>query len=271
LFAEVLQQERIRQLAEAGVPNPEEPPALELCGNGVSKLLVWQNGSYTLHRRDGSTTTLQISEIERPREIRGPWQVGFPANLGAPLEIVLPGLISLHQHENEGVRYFSGTATYTKKVSVEKAEVSDGRRLYLDLGRVSVFAEVHLNGKYLKTLWKEPFRLDITEEVHPGENILEVFVTNLLTNRLIGDEHLPAENEYSKKEMMPFFGGAIKRLPQWYIKGKPKPPGGRITFATWKHYDKDSPLVESGLVGPVVLRTAVKHRLRYSRVGLSKA
>jgi len=127
--------------------------------------------------------------------------------------------------------------------------------LHLDLGRVEVFAEVRLNSKNLGVLWRPPRRVDITETVRPGENNLEVLVTNLWSNRLIGDEHLPPENQYDESGGM--FGGAIKELPDWYVEGKPKPPGGRITFATWKHFDKDSPLLESGLAGPVLLRTAV--------------
>ncbi|MGC9197848.1 MAG: glycosyl hydrolase [Acidobacteriaceae bacterium] len=261
LFAEVLSQDRIQQAVQAGVPHPEEPPALEPSGNGSSELLIWQNGPYMLHSNRGSTSTLQISDIEMPSEIRGPWRVSFPANLGAPSEITLPELISLHQHQDGGVRYFSGTATYTRRFEVPASVVSIGRHLYLDLGRVAVLAEVRLNGGDLGSLWKPPFRVDVTGMIRPGENILEVAVTNLLTNRLIGDEQLPAEYEYSKREMLPFFGGVIKNLPQWYVDGKPKPPGGRITFATWKHYDRQSPLVESGLIGPVVLRTAVKRRL----------
>lgn len=76
-------------------------------------------------------------------------------------------------------------------------------------------------------------------------------------NRLIGDEYLPAENEYDYKEPVNKYiaagNGGIKKLPDWYLTGQPKPDGGRITFTTWKHYDKNSPLVESGLLGPVVL------------------
>jgi hypothetical protein len=53
-----------------------------------------------------------------------------------------------------------------------------------------------------------------------------------------------------------FGGGAIQKLPDWYKEGKPKPPGGRVTFTTWKHYNKDSALLESGLIGPVRLRVA---------------
>jgi hypothetical protein len=55
--------------------------------------------------------------------------------------------------------------------------------------------------------------------------------------------------------------GAIKVIPEWFLQGKPKPPGGRITFATWKHYSKESPLLVSGLVGPVRLRTAIRRRI----------
>mgnify|MGYP006311018077 CR=1 FL=1 len=76
-----------------------------------------------------------------------------------------------------------------------------------------------------------------------------VDITNNWPNRLIGDEEKPAENEYSDDE--PIYKGAIVQLPQWYRDGKPKPDDGRQTFAAWKHFDADSPLIESGLLGPV--------------------
>ncbi|MEJ2009963.1 MAG: glycosyl hydrolase, partial [Acidobacteriota bacterium] len=256
LFKEALSQGRIAQMAKAGVPRLEEPPAIELVGNGKPELLIWQNGSYALHRHSGGASSIEISGIGDPQEIRGPWRVSFPPNLGAPAEITLPKLISLHKHAEEGVRYFSGTATYTKSFHVASNTTAGGKRLYLDLGRVEVFAEVRLNGKNLGVLWRPPRRVDVTQAIRPGENNLEVLVTNLWPNRLIGDEHLPPENQYDESGGM--FGGAIKKLPAWYVEGKPKPPGGRITFATWKHFDKDSPLLESGLVGPVLLRTAAR-------------
>ncbi|HUZ47217.1 MAG TPA: glycosyl hydrolase [Terriglobia bacterium] len=259
LFREALGEGRIAQLVKAGAPAPEGPPALELAGNGTSELLIWQNGRYGLKRQGGGASSLRISGIETPEEIRGPWRVSFPPNLGAPPEVTLPELISLHEHSEEGVRYFSGTATYTNRFHVDAKAIAGGRRLYLDLGRVEVFAEVRVNGRNLGVLWKPPLRIDVTEAVHPGENNLEVLITNLWPNRLIGDEQLPPENEYDDKGGL--FGGPIKSLPQWYLDGKPKPPGGRITFATWKHYDKDSPLIESGLIGPVVLRTAVRRKI----------
>ncbi len=255
LFKETLGESRIEQLVEAGAPKPEEPPALELVGTSKPELLIWQNGRYSLRAHKGGSSALQVSGIEPPQEIHGPWQVSFPPDLGAPSEITLSELISLHKHPEEGVRYFSGTAIYTNHFHVA-AKPAEGKRLYLDLGRVEVFAEVRLNGKDLGVLWKPPLRMDVTEALNPGENTLEVLVTNLWVNRLIGDDHLPEENEYENSNGL--FGGPIKSLPRWYIEGKPKPSGGRITFATWKHFHKDSPLIESGLIGPVLLRTAVR-------------
>lgn len=74
---------------------------------------------------------------------------------------------------------------------------------------------------------------------------------------MIGDEHLPEENAYNYQpipnKFSTLYNGGITQLPEWYIQGKPKPAGGRIAFTTWKHYDKASPLVESGLLGPVIL------------------
>ena len=108
-------------------------------------------------------------------------------------------------------------------------------------------AEVKLNGKSLGVLWKAPFRTDVTDLVKPGRNTLEVRVTNLWPNRLIGDEQLPDEVEWN--------GNAIARWPEWLVKGEPRPRTGRIAFTTWRFYRKDSPLLESGLLGPVTLRS----------------
>ena len=253
LFKEALGEDRIQQLAAGGIPSPVAPPDVEWAGNANSELLIWQDGSYTLQGAAGKSS-LKISGIGNPLEIPGPWQVSFPPNLGAPAEVTLPELISLHQHSDPGVKYFSGTATYSKQISIPSGATAGDRRLFLDLGWVHVVAQVRVNGRDLGLLWKPPFRVDITPAVRPGENKLEVLVTNQWVNRLIGDEQLPAENEYAP-------GGNIKVIPDWYLQGKPKPPGGRTTFATWKHFDKDSPLLVSGLVGPVRVRTAVRRRI----------
>jgi hypothetical protein len=178
--------------------------------------------------------------------------VTFPPNLGAPPRIVLPELKSLHRHSLDGVKYFSGTATYTAHFQVAADATANGKRLYLDLGRVEVIADVRVNGKPAGNLWKFPYRTEITALVHPGENALEIEVTNLWPNRLIGDEQQPPEYEYAGVT------GGIRAIPDWYAQGKPKPPSPRVGFATWKWFSKDDPLLESGLLGPVKLRTAIR-------------
>jgi hypothetical protein len=253
LFKEALGEDRLQKLAAAAIPSPIEPPEVEWAGGTTSDLLVWQDGSYTLQGAAGKSI-LKVSGIGKPLEISGPWQVSFPPNFGAPPEVTLPELISLHQHSDPGVKYFSGTATYSKQISIASGATSGDRRVYLDLGWVHVMAQVRVNGEDLGLLWKPPFRVDITSATRHGENKLEILVTNQWVNRLIGDEQLPPENEYGHD-------GAIKVIPEWFLQGKPKPAGGRSTFATWKHYSKDSPLLVSGLVGPVRLRTAVRRRI----------
>ena len=169
----------------------------------------------------------------------------------------MPRLASLHRHPDPGVRHFSGTATYRNAFDLPAAALRRGHRLFLDLGRVEVLARLIINGRPIGEVWKPPYRIDATDALRPGRNLVEVEVTNLWPNRLIGDEQLPPEYDYPATA----FGasGGISEIPRWFIEGKPK-PGPRITFATWKHYSKDSPLLESGLLGPVRLVAAALRR-----------
>ena len=133
-------------------------------------------------------------------------------------------------------------------------QLAEGRRLLLDLGRVEVIAEVRLNGRNLGVLWKAPFTLDITEAAKVGDNSLEVKVTNLWINRMIGDEQLSEDSDRNPN-------GTLKQWPQWLQQGKPS-PAGRHTFTSWKLWAKDSPLQESGLLGPVTIRCVAKVAIR---------
>jgi hypothetical protein len=164
-------------------------------------------------------------------------------------------LLPWNRHSNPGIKYFSGSATYEKSFRYEAARLESGdRRVRLDLGDVKNFATVTLNGKPLGTLWKPPFILDVTDAIKPGENRLQVKVTNLWVNRIIGDEQLPPDAEWD--------GTHLKKWPEWLVKNKPRPKTGRITFTTWKFWDKNSPLLDSGLIGPVRVLTAYGTSLR---------
>lgn len=259
LFGEVLGDDRIRELASQGPP-PEAPPDVDVCLAAPRTLLIWRNGRYSLRDGTGRESQFEVSGLAVPVRLKGPWRVTFPPNLGAPPEVSLPELISLHRHPDPGVQYFSGTATYRTTFDLEAIHASSEQRVFLDLGRVEVIAEVQLNGRECGILWKPPFRVDVTDVVRRGDNELRVMVTTLWPNRLIGDEQLPPEADFGEAGRAGF-GNAIAKLPQWYVEGKPKPAGGRVTFTTWRHYSKDSPLLESGLLGPVLLRRAVWHRL----------
>jgi hypothetical protein len=251
LIPEAIDDARLQQIVAAGLPAPEEPVACEPAPGPRPAMRFWQDGQYLLRDSSGRETPIWVTGAGKPVEIATPWTVKFPPNLGAPPEITLAQLKSLHRHDQDGVKYFSGTAKYGNRFQAPADFKSPGRRLYLDLGRVEVIAEVKVNGKLVANLWKFPFRADITDAVRVGDNELEIEVTNLWPNRLIGDEQNPAEHEYASPT------GAISAIPEWYASGKPKPAGPRIAFSTWKWYSKDDPLLESGLLGPVCLRTAI--------------
>lgn len=258
LHTNVLTEAQIQQLATQNRPQNRVSPEVELATDGKKGLLFWQNGQYTLRDAAGRATALAVSGLAEPMELSGSWQVRFPPNLGAPDQLTLARLIPLNTHEQDGVKHFSGTATYTKTIQLPAAWLA--KRVWLDLGRVEVLATVSVNGKPLGTLWKRPYRMDITDALKAGTNTLEIGVTNLWPNRLIGDEQLPDPDTFTPGAGAGGFAslsnGAIVALPAWYKEGKPKPADGRITFTTWKHYNKDSPLLDSGLIGPVVLHTA---------------
>ncbi|HUA66525.1 MAG TPA: glycosyl hydrolase, partial [Alphaproteobacteria bacterium] len=190
---------------------------------------LWQNGSVDLTTADGKMLRADAMDVPAAKEVEGPWNLNFPPNWGAPPSITLDKLISWTDDTNDGVRYFSGTATYEKEIDVPADRLASGRELWLDLGEVKDFAEVSLNGRDYGVLWKPPFRVNITDAARPGMNKLVVKVTNLWPNRLIGDEQLPSDREWHGKQLAAW--------PQWVIDGKPSPTG-RFTFTTWHHYTK---------------------------------
>ena len=223
------------------------PPWSVSLGSSVSPVVkFWQNCSVNLHIADGKVLSVKAADVPAPQTITGPWTLSFPPDWGAPASVTLDQLISWSDSRNNGVRYFSGTATYEKEIEIPADRLSTGRELWLDLGAVKDFAEVSLNGHDYGVLWKPPFRVNVTAAAKPGTNQLLVKVTNLWPNRLIGDEQLPPDREWNGKQLVAW--------PQWLLDGKPSPTG-RLTFTTWHHWTKDSALLESGLLGPVMLRT----------------
>jgi len=237
--------------------------------SGKLDALAWRGGTYTIDT--GASFTAAVPD---PIIVNGPWAVRFQPGRGAPSAAVLPRLESLSRNADDSIRHFSGTATYERQIAIPASALRKGRRVFLDLGRVEVLAGVTVNGKDLGVVWKEPYRVDITDVVHAGANTVSVAVTNLWVNRMIADAALPEEGKYvdgdwpigerigADGKKVPIMARKITAFPDWYKAGQPKPPGGRVTFSPWTFYAKDEPLVDSGLLGPVRVVFADEIELR---------
>jgi hypothetical protein len=149
--------------------------------------------------------------------VAGPWNLSFPANWGAPASIEMPSLTSWTESTDAGVKYFSGTATYTKRVQVPAAWIKRGQHVWVDLGKVRDIADVKINGKDAGMVWAPPYRVDVTAELKPGANRLEIAVTNEWTNRQIGDRLLPEDKHILATPppvVRPGGGGGVGPAPQ---------------------------------------------------------
>jgi len=134
--------------------------------------------------------------------ISGPWELTFPAGMGAPEKTLSNNLESWTASDNEGIKYFSGTAVYKNTFKIPGTWLKPEMRLYLDLGNVADMAEVLINGAFAGLLWTNPFRTEITGLIRKGTNIVEVRVTNQWTNRLMGDQKAEAGNKILNSQVM---------------------------------------------------------------------
>ena len=224
-------------------PADEEAPTVSArVGNDRVRLFFREPATATLNLTNGKIQTETVRDVPAPVDLSDNWQVNFPADLGAPDSIRLNTLASLSESPEEGVRYFSGTATYSRTFLLPKGWNKPQRRVVLDLGTVRNLAEVKINGHKAGLLWASPFQLEISDFLQPGTNRIEIAVTNLWVNRLIGD----ARNTATIPE--------TDGWPDWVLADKPNSGQGTYTFSPWKGWNKEEPLQPSGLIGPVLLR-----------------
>nr|MBF6627680.1 glycosyl transferase family 2 [Proteiniphilum sp.] len=153
------------------------------------------------------------------QQITGAWKVKFDPRWGGPAEIAFGELSDWSQSSEDGIRYYSGKAVYLKKINFTHP-INPGCRLFLDLGIVKNIAAVKLNGTSLGVVWTAPWRVDITDAISRGENMLEIEVINLWPNRLIGDASLSPEERLTHTNIV---------------------------------FKSDMTLLPSGLLGPVVI------------------
>jgi hypothetical protein len=182
---------------------------------------------FVVFRKSATATSRSLPKAVETKvsTVDGAWDVAFQPNRGAPAKATLAALASWHENSDAGVKYFSGTGTYSKTVQASADWFKAGGKLWLDLGNVKNIAEVTVNGKPLGILWKAPFRVDVTSAMKPGPNTVEIKVTNLWVNRLIGDQQPDVTKKY--------------------------------TYTAQQFYRADSPLLPSGLIGPVQFVSSV--------------
>ena len=233
---------------------PPLPCELVARPDGAVELRAWAPGRYEFSGADGKKFAARVDGVPASVEITGSWELRFPENLGAPPRAVFERLMSWTESDDPGVKYFSGTATYEKEIEIPAELVGDSLALWLDLGKVKNIAQVFLNGKALGVLWKPPFRVDLAGAARAGTNKLEIKVTNLWPNRLIGDEQLPPNREWAASRN-------VAAWPQWLLDGRPSSTP-QIAFASARHWEKDDIPLPSGLLGPVRLVPAVKQTLK---------
>jgi hypothetical protein len=160
--------------------------------------------------------------------------VNFPPNWGAPPSIVLDRLASWTESENQGLKYFSGTAVYHNSFRV--ADVASNKKFMLDLGELRDVAEIFINEKSAGILWKKPYQTDISQLVHPGVNDLKIEVVNMWINRMTGDMLSDPKDRFCKTN-------------QNYMKSE-----------VWPGGDEPFKLQTAGLLGPVTITETTDYK-----------
>jgi hypothetical protein len=224
--------------------NPEQFQTItaepSIAKNGKPAIDVWQSGNYEVKLASNKTWKANVT-LPKPSDISENWQASFPKK-----EVAFDKLISWSDSNDDYVKYFSGTAVYRKSFNVPKDFLTSDQRVYLDLGKVNTIAELKINKKDFGILWTLTKVIDITDALKAdGNNQIEIRVTNLWPNRLIGDAHLPDDAERNPN-------GTLTQWPAWLLQGHPI-PNGRETFCMWNLWKKDDALQPSGLIGPVRL------------------
>lgn len=209
------------------IGNSEHPPLLDYTDDGV---YLWEEGTFALLTGDQQKIITNHIHVQ---DVQGAWEVFFPEKWGGPERAIFPKLISWTESDQEGIKYFSGIATYKKTFQHDiHSNALRKKRVYLDLGDLSHVAEVWLNDRPLGITWSKPYRFDVTDVLRPGDNTLVVEIANTWSNRLVGDALTGEKYTRTNIAETNVFGLNHMRIP-------------------WK----EVPLIDSGLFGPVRIYT----------------
>lgn len=208
----------------------------------------------TITDMSGKHRTVQ-STAPMPIPMNHQWQVHFAPKLATSFSIQMDSLKDFSKHTDPAIKYFAGTARYTKTLAVK--DTKPDTKYVLNLGTVNDLVVVFVNKQKVGTYWYPPYEMDISHFLRRGNNEIAIEVTNNWVNRLIGDEQEPADFEWGNDRGDK--GHAMKAYPDWFIKNQPR-PSKRKAFSIWYYNRKETPLQPAGLAGPVFLqKITVQH------------
>lgn len=139
----------------------------------------------------------QSSSIAEPVDLTSDWEIRFDALWGGPDTFRLDRLTSWTEAENEGVKYYSGTATYNRDFTIAKNALAKGTEAYVVFEDIQEMARVSINGNDCGIVWLPPYKANITRWLKPGENTISVQVVNTWNNRIVGDLNQPDGTQYT--------------------------------------------------------------------------
>lgn len=162
--------------------------------------------------RDQQNSVAEPVEATTIQTVTSTWQVHFDQKNGGTADEEFPELVSWTSKENPIVKYFSGTAIYKTTVTIDSTQLATSARIFIDLGVVKNIADLSINGTPAGVLWKAPFRTaDIKPLLKEGDNLLEIKITNVWRNRMIGDVQ-PGE-KHPVTAIRRFYKSTDKLLP----------------------------------------------------------
>jgi len=208
------------------------------------KLAPYQSFFIVFYKSEINSQIRMVEEENFPGKkvlmtLDGQWSVAFDTSWGGPEKIQFEKLADWSVRPEDGIKYYSGKAVYSKTFSIPEFEGSIKKsEIWLNLGEVKNIASVKLNNRDLGIVWTSPWEVNISDAVRQTDNHLEITVINLWINRLIGDESEPWD------------GIEKGKWPEWFLNGTQR-LSKRYTFTTHRYYKKGDPLAESGLIGPV--------------------
>lgn len=213
----------------AAINGPTAGVEIEGRTNSAVQVRLWRQGRFTFRTSAGKEVAVDTGAIDAAKPLEGPWRVRFAPGWGAPESIVFDRLMAWDKHSDPAIKHFSGTATY--EIAFDCSESQARALARLELGDVKYVARVRVNGKDLGVIWTSPWAADLSGTLNEGENRLEIDVTNLWVNRLIGDAALPEDQRRTRTNI--------------YLQR------GNRTVKPYQGYGSHDPLVPSGLLGPV--------------------